>query len=81
VHLIDRAIGEMEELLKPAGFVRINRSELVNLEHVLEMAPWTSGTWRISVSAGAYRSASSPTGCRRWSLRCDLWNRRPPELN
>jgi DNA-binding LytR/AlgR family response regulator len=51
--LIDRAIGEMEELLKPAGFVRINRSELVSLEHVLEMAPWTSGTWRISLTGGA----------------------------
>jgi two-component system LytT family response regulator len=57
-YLIDRAIGEMEELLKPAGFVRINRSELVNLEHILEMAPWTSGTWRISVSGGTELNVS-----------------------
>jgi two-component system LytT family response regulator/two-component system response regulator LytT len=57
-YLIDRPIGEMEELLKSAGFVRINRSELVNLEHVLEMAPWTSGTWRISLTGGAELNVS-----------------------
>ena len=51
--LIDRTIGELEELLKPAGFARVNRSELVNLEHVRELAPWTSGTWRITVTGGA----------------------------
>ena len=51
--LIDRSIGELEELLKGAGFARVNRSELVNLEHVREMAPWTSGTWRIMLAGGA----------------------------
>jgi DNA-binding LytR/AlgR family response regulator len=56
--LIDRAIGELEELLKGAGFVRVNRSELVNLEHVREMAPWTSGTWRITLAGGAELSVS-----------------------
>lgn len=57
-YLIDRTIGELEEVLKPAGFVRINRSEVVNIEHVLEMAPWTSGTWRISVTGGAELNVS-----------------------
>ncbi|MBV8818790.1 MAG: response regulator transcription factor [Acidobacteriaceae bacterium] len=57
-YLIDRAIGEMEELLKPASFVRINRSELVNIEHVLEMTPWTSGTWRISLTGGVELNVS-----------------------
>src|SRR5262249_18780818 len=56
--LIDRAIGELEELLRGAGFVRVNRSELVNLEHVREMAPWTSGTWRITLAGGAELSVS-----------------------
>ena len=51
--LIERTIGELEELLGGAGFARVNRSELVNLEHVLEMAPWTSGTWRITLTGGA----------------------------
>lgn len=56
--LIDRTIGELEEMLKPAGFVRVNRSELVNLEHVREMTPWTSGTWRITLTSGAELSVS-----------------------
>lgn len=56
--LIDRTIGELEELMKGAGFVRVNRSELVNLEHVREMAPWTSGTWRITLAGGVELSVS-----------------------
>jgi DNA-binding LytR/AlgR family response regulator len=56
--LIDRTIGELEELLKGAGFARINRSELVNLEHVREMMPWTSGTWRLTVTGSAELSVS-----------------------
>jgi two-component system LytT family response regulator/two-component system response regulator LytT len=56
--LIERTIGELEEMLKEAGFARINRSELVNLEHVRELAPWTSGTWRITLTGGAELSVS-----------------------
>ena len=56
--LIDRTISGLEEMLKAAGFVRISRSELVNLEHVRELAPWTSGTWRITVTGGAELSVS-----------------------
>ncbi len=52
-YLSDRPIGELEEMLKDGGFVRVNRSDLVNLEHVREMAPWMSGTWRITLSNGA----------------------------
>jgi two-component system, LytTR family, response regulator len=51
--LIDRTIGELEELLCGGAFARVNRSELVNLEHIREIAPWTSGTWRITLTGGA----------------------------
>jgi DNA-binding LytR/AlgR family response regulator len=57
-YLSDRTIGELEEMLKDGGFVRVNRSDLVNLEHVREMAPWTSGTWRVTLSNGAEVSVS-----------------------
>ena len=50
--LSDRSISELEEMLKGAGFVRVNRSELVNIEHIREMAPWTSGTWRLTLTNG-----------------------------
>lgn len=56
--LTDKTIGELEEMLKGGGFLRINRSDLVNLEHVREMAPWTSGTWRLTLSSGAELSVS-----------------------
>lgn len=57
-YLSDRTIGELEEMLRDGGFVRVNRSDLVNLEHVREMAPWMSGTWRITLSNGAELSVS-----------------------
>jgi DNA-binding LytR/AlgR family response regulator len=57
-YLSDRTIGELEEMLKDGGFVRVNRSDLVNLEHVREMAPWTSGTWRVTLTNGAELSVS-----------------------
>ena len=43
----------LQEMLKGGGFLRVNRSDLVNLEHVREMVPWTSGTWRLTLSSGA----------------------------
>jgi DNA-binding LytR/AlgR family response regulator len=49
-YLTDRAIGELEEMLKNCGFVRLNRSEVVNIEHIRELAPWTSGTLRITLT-------------------------------
>ena len=57
-YLSDRTIGELEEILKDGGFVRVNRSGLVNLDHVREMAPWMSGAWRITMSNGAELSVS-----------------------
>lgn len=48
--LSDRSIGELEQLLEGCGFIRINRSELVNIEHVREVAQWTSGTLLLSLT-------------------------------
>jgi DNA-binding LytR/AlgR family response regulator len=48
----DRTIGELEALLRNSGFFRVSRSNLVNLEHVRELAPWTSGTWKITLVNG-----------------------------
>lgn len=46
----DRTLGELEELLEPAGFFRISRSAIVNLNHARELLPWSSGTWRVKLS-------------------------------
>lgn len=50
--LTDRTITELEQVLAPVGFVRINRSTLVNLQYARELLPWSSGTNRIKLSNG-----------------------------
>ena len=50
--LTDRTITDLEHSLTVIGFIRINRSTLVNLQHARELLPWTSGTYRIKLSNG-----------------------------
>ena len=50
--LVDRTIGELEAMLQTAGFFRVNRGDLVNLDHVRELAPWSSGTCRLTLTSG-----------------------------
>lgn len=56
--LLEKTIGELETLLQPAGFLRINRGELVNPDMVRELTPWFSGTWRVKLSNGEERDVS-----------------------
>lgn len=56
--LIEKSIGELETMLQPAGFLRISRGELVNLEMVRELAPYFSGTWRVKLANGEERDVS-----------------------
>ena len=48
----DRTLGELEEMLVPAGFFRVSRSAIVNLNYARELLPWSSGTWRVKLSNG-----------------------------
>jgi two-component system, LytTR family, response regulator len=50
---IEKTVTEMEESLRGAGFFRVNRGDLVNLDHVRELTPWFSGAWRVKLSTGA----------------------------
>jgi two-component system LytT family response regulator len=56
--LIEKSIGELEEMLQPSGFLRISRGELVNVEMVRELAPYFSGTWRVKLANGEERDVS-----------------------
>ncbi len=56
--LVEKSIGELETLLQPAGFLRISRGELVNLDMVRELIPWFSGTWRVKLTTGEERDVS-----------------------
>lgn len=49
---IDKTVSEVEQMLEPAGFFRISRGDLVNLDFVRELMPWFSGTWRVKLSNG-----------------------------
>ncbi|HEY4085402.1 MAG TPA: LytTR family DNA-binding domain-containing protein, partial [Bryobacteraceae bacterium] len=56
--LIEKTISELEAMLEPAGFLRISRGELVNLETVKELLPSFSGTWRVKLANGEERDVS-----------------------
>jgi DNA-binding LytR/AlgR family response regulator len=50
--LVEKTVSELERMLHDAGFYRISRGELVNLEHVRELLPWFSGTYRVKLNCG-----------------------------
>jgi two-component system LytT family response regulator/two-component system response regulator LytT len=51
-YLIEKTVGQLEQMLHGAGFYRISRGELVNLSHVRELLPWFSGTYRVKLNDG-----------------------------
>jgi DNA-binding LytR/AlgR family response regulator len=50
--LVEKTVSEMEQMLMDCGFRRISRGTLVNMEHVRELLPWFSGTWKLKLSSG-----------------------------
>jgi two-component system, LytTR family, response regulator len=52
-HLVDRALGELEERLDPRQFVRIHRSAIVNLAWVSEVQPELGGRLIVKLKDGA----------------------------
>ncbi|MBB6029293.1 LytR/AlgR family response regulator transcription factor [Oceanithermus desulfurans] len=47
-----QTLKELEAWLPPE-FVRVHKAAIVNLEHVAEVVPWFSGTYRIRLKDGA----------------------------
>jgi DNA-binding LytR/AlgR family response regulator len=48
----DRTLGELESFLATESFFRTSRSELVNLECVVEIVPWFAGTLKLVLVNG-----------------------------
>nr|WP_255494811.1 LytTR family DNA-binding domain-containing protein [Luteibacter sp. Sphag1AF] len=46
-------VERMQARLDPAQFVRINRSTLIRLGSIVEVAPWPGGEYRLVLSDGA----------------------------
>src|SRR5262249_49027958 len=42
-HLVRQSLRTLEERLDPARFIRIHRSDIVNLEAVARLEPWSHG--------------------------------------
>ena len=51
-HLIRETMAGLEEALEPAGFARLHRSTIVNLDRVKEMQPWFSGDYVALLTDG-----------------------------
>ena len=51
-------LRELEERLDPERFLRINRSEIVRLDAIAEVAPWFHGDYRIRLHDGTELSWS-----------------------
>ena len=48
----DRTIADLEALLASAGFFRVSRATIVNLNYARELVRWTSGTWKVRLTNG-----------------------------
>jgi two-component system, LytTR family, response regulator len=57
-HLTRATLGEMERRLRPAGFIRIHRSRLVNLDRVKEFRPLSHGESVVLLKSGRRLEAS-----------------------
>jgi len=51
-HLMRETMAGLEEALEPAGFARLHRSTIVNLDRVKEMQPWFSGDYVALLTDG-----------------------------
>ena len=49
--MLDESLGELEERLRDKGFVRVHRSELVNLDHVRTLHQSSEGA-RVELTDG-----------------------------
>lgn len=57
-HFTRMKLAEIERRLTPEGFVRIHRSRLVNLSHVVEFRPLSRGASVVVMKSGARLDAS-----------------------
>jgi two-component system LytT family response regulator len=51
-YLIRDTLSRLESRLDPTRFVRVHRSEIVNLDFVKELQPWTHGDYLIILESG-----------------------------
>lgn len=52
-HLVRQSLRSLEQRLEPARFVRVHRSEIVNVDAVVRLEPWTHGDGILVLADGS----------------------------
>jgi two-component system LytT family response regulator len=51
-HQIRHAMHSLAGKLDPAKFIRISRSSIVNVDHIVHLKPWSHGEWAVTLRGG-----------------------------
>lgn len=51
-HVIRHAMHSLAGKLDPSKFIRISRSSIVNVDHILHLEPWSHGEWAVTLRGG-----------------------------
>lgn len=57
-HILRTTLGQLEQQLDPAQFLRIHRSFIVNMQQVKELRPWTHGEYLLTLHDGTHLNSS-----------------------
>lgn len=56
--LIYRSLTKIEERIPAPLFFRVNRQQIVNIGHVINVEPWINGGYRLALKSGEYIEVS-----------------------
>ncbi len=51
-YILDLTLAELESKLEAADFVRIHRSAIINVKHILELVKWFGGKYKVKLKDG-----------------------------
>ena len=61
-HQIRHAMHSLAGQLDPGKFIRISRSSIINVDHIVHLEPWSHGEWAVTLRGG--RTVISTHGYR-----------------
>jgi two-component system LytT family response regulator len=51
--LVRHAMHSLAAKLDPSKFIRVSRSSIVNIEHIVHLEPWSHGEWAVTLRSGS----------------------------
>lgn len=73
VHKCDLSLQELEERLQGHNFFRTHRSYVVNLDKILEISPWFSGSYVLKIEGIPLEVPVSRKHAKDFRSRVGLW--------